>query len=120
MTDMHDDRLKFRVRHDTDEPPEIVSFRDLLSGMHSCHPVSLVSVEQCSGEKDSKGDLIFDGDILNSPEDACEVKFYKGCFGVQIQYDCIFLPLEGFKKCFWDEVEIIGNTQDNPELLEDR
>ena len=86
------------------------------------------TVGQFTGLTDKNGRKIFEGDIIHLEysqvffggvyfgEDTAEVSYKEGCFitdGTN-NGDEIETPLSGFDN---DEVEIIGNIHDNPELL---
>lgn len=87
-------------------------------GMHTVDPSTIC---QCTGLKDKNGKLIFENDVVNClAEDCCgyigwnesEAGFYfntlleDGGFEEEHIYD------------YQDCMEVIGNTFDNPELLE--
>ena len=81
------------------------------------------TVGQCTGLKDKNGKLIFEGDILMFTSDDGEKTPYKVKWSTSLaQYiismgDRIFDTMDYWDK--WIEYyEIIGNTHDNPELLE--
>ena len=86
------------------------------------------TVGQFTGLTDKNGRKIFEGDIIHLEysqvffggvyfgEYTAEVSYKEGCFitdGIN-NGDEIETPLSGFNN---DEVEIIGNIHDNPELL---
>ena len=86
------------------------------------------TVGQYTGLTDKNGRKIFEGDIIHLEysqvffggeyfgEYTAEVSYKEGCFitdGIN-NGDEIETPLSGFDN---DEVEIIGNIHDNPELL---
>ena len=86
------------------------------------------TVGQYTGLTDRNGKKIFEGDIIHLEysqvffggmyfgEYTAEVSYKEGCFitdGIN-NGDEIETPLSGFDN---DEVEIIGNIHDNPELL---
>lgn len=87
------------------------------------------TIGQFTGLTDKNGRKIFEGDIIHLEysqmffggeycgEYTAEVSYEEGCFitdGIN-NGDEIETPLSGFDN---DEVEIIGNIHDNPELLE--
>ena len=86
------------------------------------------TIGQSTGLTDKNGKKIFEGDIIHLEysqvffggeyfgEYTAEVSYKEGCFitdGIN-NGDEIETPLSGFDN---DEVEIIGNIHDNPELL---
>ena len=86
------------------------------------------TIGQSTGLTDKNGKKIFEGDIIHLEysqvffggvyfgEYSAEVSYKEGCFitdGIN-NGDEIETPLSGFNN---DEVEIIGNIHDNPELL---
>lgn len=85
------------------------------------YEVNLATICQCTGLKDNNGKLIWENDIVNCIDEECcgyigwnesEADFYfyvlleDGGFEEEHIYD------------YQDCMEIIGNTFDNPELLE--
>ena len=103
-------------------------------------------IEQCTGLKDRKGNLIYEGDIVtklyitpdgrvtseNDPNFIKEITFFKGCFGIfgktnfhpiieYIDYhQGEYIPNEGavtiYDNCF---LKVIGNIHKTPELLKE-
>ena len=80
---------------------------------------------QYTGLKDRNGKEIYEGDIIQIPDDyemygmACgekyEVDFKNGRFRLRPKYrpDALGYDLEGVEEC-----EVLGNKYENPELLE--
>nr|DAJ91979.1 MAG TPA: YopX protein [Caudoviricetes sp.] len=78
-------------------------------------------VEQYTGLKDKNGKMIYEGDIVKMPDWAVEPKYKKVSF---VKLSCGFEPfVNGCFECVSpdsEEVEVIGNIHENPELLEKR
>lgn len=87
-------------------------------GMHEVDPSTVC---RCTGRKDKNGNLIWENDIANCIDEECcgyigwneseagfyfNVLFEDGSFEEEHIYD------------YQDCIEVIGNTFDNPELLE--
>ena len=83
------------------------------------------TVGQCTGLKDKNGKLIFEGDVFEGNKIDGKRKLYKfwydddeGAFVYGISYKGGY-RLSIAKWCFKSEnIEVIGNIHDNPELLE--
>ena len=109
---------------------DVVVIRTEDSGFdnYSDYEVDPDTVGQYTGLTDKNGRKIFEGDIIHLEysqvffggeyfgEYTAEVSYKEGCFitdGIN-NGDEIETPLSGFDN---DELEIIGNIHDNPELL---
>lgn len=71
---------------------------------------------QYTGLKDMNGIEIYEGDIFRAPHDF-------GPGGMQERVGQVhFDPLHGYQWNYWDieNLEVIGNIYENPELLEDK
>ena len=84
------------------------------------YPVYADTVGQYTGMKDKNGKRIFEGDIIDFSD-----RSYSDGYGV-VRYDAegtefefVYDDLyEGLGRCYYPEdVEVIGNIYDNPELL---
>ena len=74
------------------------------------------SVSQYTGLCDKNGKKIFEGDILRFPPGTYHPVFYNAdyCgFG-----SCYFNDFDSLYKYNFKNIEVVGNIQDNPELLE--
>lgn len=87
------------------------------------HEVNSKTICQCTGLKDKNGKLIWENDIVRDKEGNCYKAFWQNNY-YQFSWICVKSDIFqiGTK---WDlyiwrsyEIEVIGNTFDNPELLE--
>lgn len=116
------------VKFEWREIPEIYTGWNCYTLTPECHGIEPSTVGQYTGLTDKNGRKIFEGDIIHLKysqvffggeyfgEYTAEVSYKEGCFitdGIN-NGDEIETPLSGFDN---DEVEIIGNIHDNPELL---
>lgn len=98
-TEQFDDMLGFRFQHFETDKPVYMQYTDL---------------------KDKNGREIYEGDIVKANlrffdivDQKCRVIFHNGSFGLQYGYSLdYFKPLAP-----WDDIEVIGNIYENPELL---
>lgn len=76
-------------------------------------------IEQCTGIKDSNGDLIYEGDIVEFDGDFCgDIAWDEdaGCWAIRTIENTIYT----FDNLYGYELTVIGNIHENPELLEQR
>ena len=88
-----------------------------------CVKVDPLTVCQCTGLRDKKGELIWENDIVKDKNGNLYKAFWQDNY-YQFSWICIksnSLPV-GAKWDFYSikrfEIEVIGNVFDNPELLE--
>ena len=111
------DRFRFRAWDKSINVLRDSGTFDLVRGFHNPSFI----VEQCTGLKDASGRLIYEGDLLlldpdDPPSlvvwDKCVATFRLGQEDVDYTFDnCGYSP---------QEMEIVGNIHENPELLEDK
>lgn len=75
------------------------------------------TVGQCTGLKDKNGKLIFEGDIVKNKA-WYVIKYDNGGYGLSAFGKTKPIPIMGHWNFNSDEIEVIGNIHDNPELLE--
>ena len=73
------------------------------------------TVGQFTGLTDKNGVEIYEGDFLEGFK--YPVTFEDGCFCATIQYDLVRCWLNS-ENCNLENLEVIGNVHDNPELLQ--
>lgn len=71
-----------------------------------------VVIEQCTGLRDKNGKLIYEGDIIRVEDNTCKVEWEEenARYNVSGYGEIAYLT--------YNEIEVIGNIHENPELLE--
>jgi hypothetical protein len=71
-----------------------------------------VIIEQSMNMTDCEDVEMYEGDVIDDPEELLHdgsIEFYNGCYGVEIMYEMIFTPLEGWTDEWTSKVKVIGN-----------
>lgn len=94
---------------------EAIAFHKLETGYIDDYEVKTdFKLMQYTGLKDKNGEEIYEGDIVKDVNDEYyEIKFDDGCF-IVIHDGNVIEPLSEVAQ----DIEIIGNIYENPELLE--
>lgn len=77
------------------------------------------TVGQYTGLKDLHGTKIFEGDVVKSIAAWYVVEFENGGYGLRPFGKGKLIPIMGHGNFNENEVEVIGNIHDNPELLDE-
>lgn len=91
-----------------------------LERLSTCH----IEEQNCSGVKDKNGKLIYEGDIVNI-RDYSALGYPRSRIGeVEFWYSETYpafyvTTIHGDAKDFTDDMEVIGNKFENPELLKE-
>ena len=110
-----DDVLKEMLYSRVEQFDDMLGFR-FEKHLETVNPIYMWS----TGLKDKNKKEIYEGDIVKANlrffdivDQKCRVIFHNGSFGLQYGYSLdYFKPL-----ATWDDIEVIGNIYENPELL---
>ncbi len=117
------DRLKFRCWDDIHR--EMIDLQEQDVNPYNISDIPQNNLMQCTGLKEKNGKMIYEGDIVKEIAMGNSVSFYKVVWDINQAYG---INSPGFQlvepkthACvpFNDEIEIIGNVYETPELLEE-
>ena len=125
------DRFKFRTWDKTSKILSHFSLTEIMKDSVETLPTGLFAmpiedqiIMQWIGRKDKNGELVYEGDVLEyiqvEQKEHYEVVFRNGCYGIiNIVGGNLsnFLTLGEFILEMKNDLEIIGNIYENPELL---
>ena len=103
-----------RIRFDDEGDVRTVLFRGKILGTDI--PIDEIELMQSTGLKDKNGQEIFEGDVVKCNGLLGTIESFKA------MWICSFVKYNNYQKVgfFAQEIEVVGNIYENPELLEDK
>ncbi len=109
-----ENRFKFRAWNVIVYRYQYFDFHSLAKMEHDNIQWHILEFEQCTGLKDKNGKLIYEGDILKDKYGA----LHPISWNVKGFYEADTFAVAGFYNAIQEDMEVIGNIHENPELLE--
>ena len=116
--------IKFRIWAETDDGNELIYLgkSECDNGLWFDAPKHLdkyISLMQFTGLHDKKGNEIYEGDVCKRErhKELYEIVFYKSSWAIKNETEKAIWHQEFCNGAMTDQLEIIGNIYENPDLL---